>query len=347
MAKNVGTVDTSQFSNLRSVLAQGADVGDTGQDYNGTPVKWTGVVWEPLGGSGGNGGSGSYPTFNFDWTKAREDALAQLTPYYEQKLKEAGGDVERAKRLIEEDYKMGLRYANEDYTKTDAEANQDYLVSEKYRLESLKTEEERAGTLTTEKQLEYDIAIRQANEDLATNMKELGLDITDENRNLQGKLNNQGVLLGTITPGSNTAAAPVSNYADVWHLGPQAERQDLRKLAIERAIERQTEAAGMTKKSALGDIDYGLERTQTASAKAGELSDIEKQRAITNALQEKTRTSEGLGVSRVRGIEEQDISYPRTQRDIEEEKREKAFNQVTPMKYNEEYSKYRAVNNLG
>jgi len=60
-----------------------------------------------------------------------------------------------------------------------------------------------------------------------------------------------------------------------------------------------------------------------------------------------TREQENLTAQRVRGIEEQNIQYPRTQRDLEEEKREKAFNQVVPMKYNEEYAKYKAVNNLG
>lgn len=340
----INPADNSRDNEGRS---QGVWTSSTAMGYDGQLYKWTGAMWELQGGGGGSSGTTSYPKFDFDWTKARSDALTQLTPYYEQKLKEAGGDVERAKRLIEEDYMKGVRYSSEDYTKTEAEAKQDNLVNEKYRLKSLKTEEERAGTLTTEKQLVYDTAIRQADEDLATNLKILGLDITEENRNLQGSLNQRNVLLGTIPQGDTSSAAPMGEYAKSWFINPQTERQDLRKLAIERALSRQKEVAGMTKQSALGDIGYGLKKTQTASSKTGELSEIEKQRAITNALLKKTRDTEKVGVLRTRGIEEQDIEYPRSQRDIEEEKRRRAFETVAPMTYSESYARWRAINNLG
>lgn len=257
-------IDPNPQTSLRSEMAQGANVGDKAYGSDGRLYDWTGAGWSL---SGGGGGSSSYPTFNFDWEKTRQDALTQLTPYYEQKLKEAGGDVERAKRLIEEDYKTGVRVSKEDLSTTET----------------------------------------QSAEDLATSMKTLGLDIAEENRNLSGTLNERGVLTGQRAPDSTSSAAPTSEYAKTWHLQPTAERQDLRKLAIERAILRQNQVA------------------KTRSE----------------------REIENLTTARARGIEEQDIQYPRTQRDIETEKREKAFNVATPMKYNEELAKYRAVNNLG
>ena len=212
-------------------------------------------------------GNPKAPTFKFDWEKSRQDALTQLTPYYEQKLKEAGGDVGRAKRLIEEDYTRGVRYSKEDLTRT----------------------------------------TMQGEEDAATAFKTLGLDVAEENRNLRGSLNQKGILLGTIPQGDISSAAPVSEYAKAWHINPQEERQGLRKLAIERALKRQKEASGTTA----------------------------------------TRDQENLTAQRARGIEEQDIGYPRTQRDLEEEKRRRAFETVAPMKYSEEYAKYKALNNLG
>jgi len=215
----------------------------------------------------GGGGAGSYPKFNFDWEAQRAGALTQLTPYYEQKLKEAGGDVERAKRLLEEDYTRGVRISKEDLT----------------------------------------VAETQSDEDLTTSLKSLGLDVAAEDRNLAGSLNNKGVYVGQIDRGADTSAAPISDYAQQWHVKPQKENQDLRKLAIERAVKRQKEVAGITS----------------------------------------TREQETFGVRKTRGIEEQNIQFPRTARDLEEEKRQRAFNEVVPMKYNEEYSRYKSLNNLG
>jgi len=63
----------------------------------------------------------TYPKFNFDWTAARQQAYDELTPYYSQKLNLAKGDVELAKKYIQEDYDRGLRYASEDYGQSSAE----------------------------------------------------------------------------------------------------------------------------------------------------------------------------------------------------------------------------------
>jgi len=257
----LGTTITPGISPLRDIEAQGASVGDTAYDANGNLLRWTGESWTM---EGGGGGAATLPSFNFNWEQARSDAMTQLTPYYEQKLKEAGGDVERAKRLIEEDYKVGKRIASEDYATT----------------------------------------VQQAEEDTATAQQTFNLDKAEELRDVTGKLNQRGVLTGQIPLGSTQSAAPVSGYAQDWYLNPMGQRQNLRQLAIERALQRQKEAAGL----------------------------------------QQVRSNEALDLSRQRGIEEQDVQYPRTQRALEEEKREKAINQMVPMKYEEEYSKFRAAN---
>ena len=70
------------------------------------------------GGEGGGGGGGS--TFpSFAWTPEQEKAaytaaLEELRPYYERILSEEKGDVERAKKRMEEDYTRGARYRTED-----------------------------------------------------------------------------------------------------------------------------------------------------------------------------------------------------------------------------------------
>lgn len=258
-------IDPHMNTNLKDQMAQGANVGDYAYGSDGGYYRWDGNSWSREGGGGGDGGKIA-PAFNFDWTKAREDALKELTPYYEQKLKDADYDVERAKRLIDEDYQKGLRYTEEDYSREQG-----------YRTE-----------------------------DLATALKALGLDVAEETRETRGALNQRGVLLGQIEPGSQSSLAPDSSYARQFVLDPLQERQGQRKIAIERAMQRQEEQAGITK----------------------------------------GRTTDELTTARTRGIEEQDIAYPRYKTALEEEKREKAFNTLTPMKYNEELTKYRAANEL-
>lgn len=59
---------------------------------------------------GGGGGSGmDIPAFSFNYDQAETEARAKLEPYYKQKLTEAQGDVEKAKKLIEDDYAAGVR----------------------------------------------------------------------------------------------------------------------------------------------------------------------------------------------------------------------------------------------
>lgn len=50
-----------------------------------------------------------------DWAEYEKQALEELRPYYERLLKEEGGDVEKAKLRLEDDYKAGIRINREDY----------------------------------------------------------------------------------------------------------------------------------------------------------------------------------------------------------------------------------------
>lgn len=87
------------------------------------------------GGSSGGGGSGASNLADFanvfaqatgstlelppinvkSFEEYEAAALAELRPYYERILKEEGGDVEKAKVRIEEDYQRGIRISREDY----------------------------------------------------------------------------------------------------------------------------------------------------------------------------------------------------------------------------------------
>lgn len=195
------------------------------------------------GSTGGGGGFGvNVPAFSFDYPKAEAEALKELEPYYKQKLAEAQGDVDRAKRLIEEDYARGIRTRTED---TEVERRQDQMLAR------------------------------------------------EENLDTQGSLNNRGVLFGQITD-PNSSKAPYSLFAQENFLNPLSEKQALRRQAIERALSRQNEVAGIERK---------------------------------------------------RGIEEQDIAFPRFQRALEQEKLDKARMQIVPYKQQQAYSKYQASTN--
>lgn len=193
------------------------------------------------GKGGGGGGGGGYPQFSFDWVAAEREALEKLTPYYVQKLTEAKGDVNLAKKRMEEDYSQGRRYREED-------------------LETQLAEEKR---------------LRE-----------------EEFRGTTGGLNKRGILFGQIPLGEQTSKAPYSDVAQRWFLNPLSEKQAARKLAIERAIGRQGEIAETTKK---------------------------------------------------RGVEDIDIAFPRYERELGEEKKEKAVLGMAPISYQREYGKYQAL----
>jgi hypothetical protein len=49
------------------------------------------------------------------WEEYEKQALEELRPYYERILREEGGDVEKAKQRLEEDYQRGIRIKREDW----------------------------------------------------------------------------------------------------------------------------------------------------------------------------------------------------------------------------------------
>lgn len=211
--------------------------------HPGEGVRPEGYHGESGGGGGGSAGVGGFnvPPFNFDWQAAEKEALEKLTPYYKQKLDEAQGDVDRAKRLIEEDYARGVRYRKEDE---------------------------------------------------ATSMQDLERTAKDERLGTLDELNRRGVLFGEQQGPQGASRAPYSQFAQQFYLNPQEERIGSRQAAIRRALERQGEVAG---------------------------------------------------IERQRGIEEQDIAFPRYKTALEEEKKEKAVTQMAPLKYTQELSKYNAT----
>lgn len=214
----------------------------TGRQYGINPATgvqddnyWAQVVEPGLKSMGYN-----IPGFTFDYGQAEAEAREKLRPYYEQKLRDAQGDVERAKRLIEEDYAIGKRYAQED--------------------------------TTTE--LAADTQLAKQETQVAT----------------EG-LNKRGLLFGEI-PTAGQSAAPYSQFAQMSELNPLAEKQSQRKMAIERALARQEEVAGLTRK---------------------------------------------------RGIEEQNIQFPRQEQAILEEKEQKVQEQFVPQAYERARARYDAT----
>lgn len=143
----------------------------------------------------GGGGGLNIPAFNFDYGQAETEARAKLEPYYRQKLADAKGDVELAKKYIEEDYQRGMRTAGED----------------------------RALEMGADAQV-----------------------AREETQGVAEGLNKRGLLFGEIgTPGQS--AAPYSQFAQTQNFNPLQQKQALRKQAIERAIARQEEVAGITR----------------------------------------------------------------------------------------------------
>jgi hypothetical protein len=230
----------------------------------------------------------------------------QLRPYYEQKLRDAKGDIELAKKYILEDYKTGKRYREED-------------------LKMMKGDVELASKRLQE---DYQISTKQAREDYQAALTSENINTEEGQRALIGLLNDRGILLGQLPGGSgdiNQSAAPVSDYAARWHLDPYQQKADLRKQAIEKAYERTTGSAGLIKKRGEQDV-----ANQFSKFKVGQ-----------------KRSEEEAFTGKERGLTQQDRDWIQQEQDLLELWKDKAYTHYTPLKYQEEAAKYRAINKLG
>lgn len=124
--------------------------------------------------------------------------------------------------------------------------------------------------------------MKTSGEDLATNLEQENLNSTQETRQAQGQANQRGTYVGQIPIGENTSKAPTSPYYEQYVGKPMAENQALRKQAIERAVQRQQEVAGITK----------------------------------------TRADETATNNRSQALDEQSINYRKTQDQIDQEKKD-------------------------
>lgn len=186
--------------------------------------------------SGGNAGGGlNIPAFNFNYGQAEIEARAKLEPYYKQKLLDAKGDVELAKKYIEEDYARGMRTAAEDE---------------------------------------------------ATSKEAEALTVGQENRDLLATLNKRGVLFSEQP--TDTGRALVQSGIAGQEVGNLTSKQALRKQAIERALQRQQEVAGI-------DRQRGIEAQNTLFPRQEQALAEEKENRVQTqfvpAAQERARAA--------------------------------------------------------
>jgi len=155
-------------------------------------------------------------------------ALAELSDYYTKILEDVGWNIEKAKRRLEEDYQRGLRTSREDA--------------------AVKLKEYYQQTFPQE--------VRAALETLG-----------------QRGLLETGVTPGAIKPetitlptGETVTTKPVTTTGFGGVAGSELERirssQQARREAIERALKRSEEEAGITRERGLEDISKQWERTQ-------------------------------------------------------------------------------------
>lgn len=251
--------------------------------------------------SDGAGGTPNIPSFNFDWAAAEKTAFEKLRPYYEQKLKEAGGDVELAKKRIEEDYTTGNRYRSEDTATAEraAATNIGRINEDAARGERLRAE---------------DLAL------------ELGSDATlakKETYDTRADANSRGVLFGENTQDRSGTPAEYSGFANTYIMQPLSERQALRKQAIQRAIARQSEVAGIEKERGIQDENTSLDK-------------------IKNTL---TRQGETATTTKNRGIQDEDVALKKQQDALKEEQTNRATYDLPQLEYNKQYTNYQAAVN--
>lgn len=247
-------------SPLTHVRAQGANVGDIRQGPDGAMYRWTGAAWTRESGSVPSAGTTTGGA-GFNFNWSAVE-------------KE---EFEKLRPY----YEKKLADAQGDVTRAKT------LLEEDYQTGMRRTQEDES------------MAARYRNEDLATQGQGLALDAEQELRDARGALNQRGVLIGERSA-EQQGAAPTSDYAQKWFLDPMKQRQDARRLAVERSIQRQGEVAGL---------------------------DAQRQR-------------EALETAKRRGIQEQETQYDKYRKLLEQEQKEKAVLQMTPLRYQQEYQKY-------
>lgn len=251
------------ISNLRHIEAQGANVGDYAWGADGNYYRWNGERWEMEQGASSGGGGGEAPP-PFQFDWAATEAA----------------ELEKLRPY----YEKILAEEGGDVDRALVRLEQDYQTGVR------RSQEDLARTQ------------RITSEDLTTQRQQLGLEEKEETRETLADLNRRGVLFGQI-PTEGLAQAPYSSYAQEYALGPMDEKQRLRRLAVERALERQGEVAGVSA----------------------------------------AREQENLALQRGRGTEDVQTAFERRKQALEQEKREKATLQMTPLRYEQEYQKYLAT----
>lgn len=154
--------------------------------------------------------------------------------------------------------------------KTIPEFQFDYEQAEKEALEKLRPYyEEKLGiaqgdVMAAKKMIEedYEKGKRLRAEDVETQTKEHEILAEEEKRNTLAELNRRGLLFGQVAEGQ--AKAPYSEYAQTYAFNPLQEKQSARKLAIERALQRQEEQATTTRKKGLEEQDTAIEKYKRA-----------------------------------------------------------------------------------
>ena len=226
-------------------------------------------------------------------------SLEELRPYYERILKEEGGDVERAKARIEQDYASGLRYRREDKEQIEQRAVHDALLKIGWTEEDATRESQRLIQ-------DLDLAVGRAREDAAREIAWLTQHVfPEEQAVLMESLNRRGLM----DIGTQGLAGKVT--------GRLGEEQAMRQQAIERSLRRTEETTGITRERGLTDIERARARTV-------ETTETGEERTIADALRALQRYEEEAGVTKGRGLEDITTQWERRQFLLGEEKKEKA-----------------------
>ncbi len=221
--------------------------GHTGQ----APVGYGG---ESGGGSGGSLGAFQGPSvqpFTFDWTAAQNAAMAKLAPYYKQLLDLSNGDINRAKQALEADYASGARFRSGEYGGQMTQEN----LSEADEKNSTLNDLNSRGVLFQET-----APGQQAPTSNAGGQE----GVTPTTTDLTGKttnINTSGVG-GTPANFNQNGGENYSSFATGQYFDPLLDKQQQRRNAIQRAIQRQSDTADTTYGKDIGDTNS--QQTQKA-----------------------------------------------------------------------------------
>jgi hypothetical protein len=237
--------------------------------YGGTPVSAIqGPAVQPFGWSAAQ------------WNQAQQDALTKLTPYYQQLLALNNGDVNRAKTALEADYATGVRFNTADFQNQMSQENLTEADEQKSMLDDLNSRgilfQETAPGQQPNTPTASGTVAPTPTVGVVSDFSGMQPTATQQTMDTSGIVKQPNYITNPGASGGESYSSAATNQ----YFDPLLDKQQQRRNAIQRAIQKTTETATNDFVQNIGD------QNSQQTEKALDLGNQEDQQAMQMAQDE-------------------------------------------------------------